>query len=201
MKWTAAADAELTRLYPLHDNTTIGKLMGCTEPAVLNRARHLGLKKPAGWVNVGCFNAARSSWNAGKKGWTAGGRSAETRFKAGQKPHTWNPIGHERITDDGYLQRKVTDTGVTRRDYVNVHWLIWREAGREIPPGHALVFKDGDKTHIALDNLQLITRRELMARNSVHQLPKALAELVQLRGALLRKINRAERAQQEASAS
>lgn len=200
MRWTAAIDAELTRLYSLHTNTDIGRILGCTEPAVLNRAQHLGLRKPEGFTNAGCFTPGQRSWNAGKKGWHAGGRSAETRFKPGSKPPTWKPIGHERVTDDGYLQRKVTDTGVTRRDYVNVHWLLWLEAGREIPPGHALIFKDGDPTHIALDNLELVSRADLMRRNSLHNYPKPIAELIQLRGALMRKIHRAERNHQETTA-
>ena len=49
------------------------------------------------------------------------------------------------------LERKLTDTGVTRRDFVCIHHIIWREAGREIPPGHALVFKDGNKWKFADD--------------------------------------------------
>ena len=76
----------------------------------------------------------------------------------------------------------MADTGVTRRDYVNVHHLIWREAGNDIPPGHILIFRDGNKANFALENLELITRKENMRRNSVHNLPKELAELCQLKG-------------------
>ena len=96
--------------------------------------------------------------------------------------HVADPIGHERVTHEGYLQRKMADTGVTRRDYVNVHHLIWREAGNDIPPGHILIFRDGNKANFALENLELITRKENMRRNSVHNLPKELAELCQLKG-------------------
>lgn len=71
-----------------------------------------------------------------------------------------------------------------------MHLLLWEEVHGQIPDGHALVFKDGDKTHITLDNLELITRAELMRRNSIQRYGKEIASLVQLRGVLLRQINR-----------
>ena len=122
-----------------------------------------------------------------------GNKAAETRFKAGQLPHTWKPVGSLRITDDGYLQRKVTDTRYPPRDWVPVHRLVWEAAHGPVPPGHVVVFKPGRHTvveaAITPDAVELLTRGELMKRNSVHNLPKELVELVQLRGALNRKIN------------
>lgn len=109
---------------------------------------------------TGCFAAGHQTWNAGMKGWQAGGRSAETRFGKDHKPHNWQPIGHERLTKEGYLQRKVTDTGDTVNDYVEVHRLLWEEHHGPIPDGHIVTFRDGDRTHIALDNLMLMTRAE-----------------------------------------
>jgi hypothetical protein len=112
----------------------------------------------------------------------------ETQFGKGQMPHNWHPVGHERLTKEGYLQRKMADTGNTVEDYVEVHRLLWEERHGPIPSGLVLVFKDRNKTNIVLENLELITRRELMARNSIHRLPKELADLIQLNGALKRKL-------------
>jgi hypothetical protein len=71
-----------------------------------------------------------------------------------------------------------------------VHRIIWLDAGRTIPPGHALVFKDGNKRNFDIDNLEMVTRQELMRRNSYHNnYPKEVGEVIQLRGALNRKIN------------
>ena len=44
----------------------------------------------------------------------------------------------------------------------------------------------------SLENLQLVTRAELMRRNTIHNYPAPIPQLVQLRGALTRKIRRAE---------
>lgn len=202
-RWTDEQLALLRELYPHEPTAFVAGRIGRSIRSTYEKALAIGLRKTPEFLRSGRagrldgikgmptrFKPGQQPWNAGLKGWQAGGRSAETQFKKGMKPQTWHPIGHERITDDGYLQRKMNDTGVTRRDYVNVHWLVWFEAGREIPPGHILVFRDGNRQNIVLENLELITRQENMRRNTVHNLPKPLAELVQLRGALQRKINR-----------
>ena len=62
-----------------------------------------------------------------------------------------------------------------------------------MPPKHAVRFKDGDRTNIAIENLELIHRGNLMRKNSVHNLPKELVRVVQLRGAVVRQINKRAR--------
>lgn len=42
--------------------------------------------------------------------------------------------------------------------------IVWYAAGRTIPPGFVLSFKDGDRHNHRLDNLELITRSELTGR-------------------------------------
>lgn len=187
--WSKNDDDMLTSLYISHSAGQIAKRLGRSRASIKNRAAKLGLKKSC---NPGRFSLGQTPWNAGSH-YVAGGRSSETRFKTGHRPHTWNPIGHERVSKDGYLQRKLTDTGVTRRDYVFVHRLIWRWHDKTVPAGHALIFKDGNKRNFDINNLEVIPRAELMRRNSVHNYPKEIAQLVQLRGAINRKINARER--------
>ncbi len=84
-----------------------------------------------------------------------------TSFKKGHRPKNWQPIGTERITGDGYLQRKITDTGNTVDDYVEVHRLVWEENHGPKPSGHIVTFKDGDRLNCKdIENLMLITRSE-----------------------------------------
>jgi hypothetical protein len=190
--WTAAEDAELVRLYPLHSNTEIGVMIGRTEPAILNRAHKLGLKKPAGHTNAGCFKPGQTSWNAGMRGLDIGGKA--TRFKKGQMPHNTADVGEYRITKDNTLQRKISSaSGNNSVRWRGVHELVWIAAHGPMPAGHICVFKRGMKTvvleEITADKVECISFAENMRRNSVHNLPKPIAQLVQLRGALVRKIN------------
>jgi len=90
-------------------------------------------------------------------------------FKEGNQ--TWTsvkrkPLGSEYLTKDGYLRRKVKETGTYNEMYPLVHHLVWLKAGREIPPGHFLCFKDGNRQNIALENLELLTNSEL-SRNTL----------------------------------
>lgn len=196
----------MRELYPTTRASDIAERIGLSTKQVVYKAHKMGLRKPPEVIaafskqamenpNHGGrkhqFHASQKPWNKGIH-WVAGGRSAETRFKPGNKPHGHHPVGHERTTKDGYLQRKITDTGVTRKDYVPVHHLVWKASGKEIPKGFALIFKDGNKHNIVIENLELISRPDLMRRNSVHNLPKEVAELVQLRGAINRQINKRE---------
>lgn len=194
--WSDSDMRLLKEIYPDESNATLGQIFGRTPRYVQRKARQLGLSKSEAYMAAkpGCFKPGGSPWNKGTS-FTAGGRSAETRFKKGNKPHTWRPVGTERVTKDGYLQRKVTDTGYSPDDYRMVHHLVWEEhTGAPVPKGHALIFRDGDKRNFDPTNLELVTRAELMHRNSYHtNYPPELRQIVQLRGALTNKINRRKR--------
>lgn len=205
--WARLDDQIMRDLYPSNTAEYVASVIGCSAKSVWRRAGLLGLKKSREWIaetarernsrpghggQAHRFVTGLVPWNKGKP-FAAGGRNVETQFKPGSRSRNWQPVGHERITKDGYLQRKMTDTGVTRRDYVNVHWLVWRAAGRDVPPGHALVFRDGNARNFALENLELVTRAEMMRRNTFHRHGPEVAALTQLRGALTRQINRRTR--------
>jgi hypothetical protein len=206
--WTEKERELLRRLFPHYTSLAIARTMGRTVCAINGQAGKLGLQKSAEHLQanggrwnpdhpkavVNRFQKGLVPWNKGKHIVT-GGRSAETRFKPGGKPGNWKPIGSERVTTDGYLQRKLTDTGYPPRDWVPVHHIVWKEAGRDVPKGYRLVFKDGNRLNVVLENLELASIADLMRRNTIHNLPPELREVVHLRAAIVRKINRHERAQ------
>jgi HNH endonuclease len=126
----------------------------------------------------------------------------KTSFKQGHKPHNWQAIGHERTTSDGYLQRKVTDTGSTVDDYVEVHRLLWEEHNGPIPEGHNIIFIDGIKRHIEIDNLEMVTRGELVVINKRRLLTTApelrhaaitLGRLIHRRAQVSKNLNESKR--------
>jgi hypothetical protein len=207
--WTAQEITILRELYPTTRARDIAvQLPGRTITQILSKAWALGLRKPVEIIAQHAreamsdpthparkrqFKPGHRTWNSGMKGWKAGGRSADTRFKPGQMSGRakalLQPIGAERETKDGILQRKVTHEGRGGQRWKSVHQLIWIEAHGPIPPRHIVVFKDGNRRNFDLTNLECIPMAENMRRNTVHNLPKPVAELVQLRAALVRKIN------------
>lgn len=203
--WTPEHEQQLRRLYPATPMHEIVDKLGRSESSVYGKAAGMGLKRseaflagPAsGRIRPGSmqgapnrFERGHTSWNKGMKGWQADGCQA-TQFKAGQNPHNWNPVGHERVTKDGYLQRKMTDTKCTRKDYRMVHHLVWEAQNGPIPAGHALIFRDRNKVNIQIDNLELITRADLCRRNSIHNYPPELKAAMRTLSKLKRTINRA----------
>ena len=181
--------------------------------AIYGRAMILGLRKSDAYLasadacrlrrgdNVGAacrFLAGHVPANKGLKrpGWSPG-RMAETQFKPGARPHTWKPIGSTRLSKEGYLQRKISDTGYPPRDWGGVHILMWKEEHGPVPKGFAVSFKDRDRTHLALDNFELISRRELMRRNTIHNYPPELAEVIRLGASLKRQIRKIDEEQNQ----
>jgi hypothetical protein len=203
LPWTAEKIAFVLAHYPDHKTAWIAEQVGFTEKQVYERAKVLGVKKSHAFLSSAAsgrmqredhrgrahqFGVGFTPWNKGRPH-PSTGRAVETQFKPGQLPHNHNPIGHERLTRDGYTERKMTDTRVTKVDYVAVHRLVWMAAHGPVPKGCAICFKDGNPQNVAIENLELLTRAELMRRNTRHNLPPEVNQCIQLRIALLRKIN------------
>jgi len=215
--WTAKADRRLRRLFPELSAAEIAERIGCSMSAVHNRSHALGLRKTDGWKSARtarrwlegrhegsrahCFRPGLTPWNKGTH-YVAGGRSAETRFKLGRPAsaaRNYVPIGAYRVTKDGQLERKMTDDPrvVPARRWTSVARLVWEAAHGPIPVRYVVRFKPGMHTtelrEITIDRLECISMRENMRRNTIHNYPEPLKRVMQLRGALVRKINRKEK--------
>jgi hypothetical protein len=215
--WTAEDVARFVARYPHESTLTLARELRRSVRALYVRAKQLGLTKTAEYRaspaacrfrrggNVGAafrFKKGHVTWNKGlRRPGYAPGRMRETQFKKGERRgvavRLYKPIGTERISKDGYLERKTNDDLPLQARWRAVHLLLWEAAYGPVRKGHAIAFRNGDKRDIRLDNLECISRRELMARNTVHNLPKPLAETIQLLGALKRQIQRRTKSHEE----
>jgi hypothetical protein len=84
-----------------------------------------------------------------------------TQFKKGHRPHNYDPIGTEKEKADGYVWIKIADPHKWRQK----HRIIWEEANGPIPKGHKVLFGDGDNRNFDLDNLILVTDRQMAVLN------------------------------------
>jgi hypothetical protein len=209
-RWTDTQVQQLRQLYPHQKTASLVDVIGRPERQIYQKAAALGLTKTAEYLaspdacrlrrgdNTGAstrFKPGQVVWNKGMKGLQVGGRAAETQFVPGTMPHNTQPIGSYRITKDGSLQRKISeDKGNNSKRWRGVHELVWVEANGPVPPKHIVVFKPGQRTaqleEITIDRVECITLAENMKRNTRHNLPKELSDLMQLRGALNRQINK-----------
>ncbi|MFZ6686618.1 HNH endonuclease signature motif containing protein [Undibacterium sp. SXout11W] len=198
--WTEEQINILKARYPNERAADIASSLGMKLHVIYAKANSLRLKKSEafyasdvsghGNLTKGAgtrFTKGQQSWNKGKKGLQFEGSKA-TQFKTNSVPVNVLPVGFIRTNTDGYLEIK---TAPGMRKWVPLHRWNWKKEHGDFPAKNmALVFKDGNRLNCDISNLELISRTELMSRNTVHNLPKELAELVQLRGALNRKINR-----------
>jgi len=157
-----------------------------------HKAKKLGVKKSDeylirfGILENGKFCKNRNTHNKGKR-FISGGRSIETRFKPGLTPPNHKPVGSTRTTVDGYLEIKVAEG---RRQWKPLHHKVWKDTHGIYPEkGTAIIFRDGNKKNCNIDNLELISRKQLMQRNTVHNLPEELKEVIRLKSSLMRRIN------------
>lgn len=84
-----------------------------------------------------------------------------TMFKKGQAPQNHKPVGSERIDREGYVLVKVAEPNKWRPK----HRVLWEKVNGPIPEKHRLIFADGNRQNIALDNLILVSYAQSFIMN------------------------------------
>ena len=208
--WTAREVALVCELYPHKPTADIARLLGRTVTTVYQRAHKLGLHKSAEYLAspAACRTNGRQGmgtrfpkghvpFNQGlRRPGYAPGRMKETQFRKGVRQgvavRLYKPIGTERMSKDGYLERKINDGLPLQARWRAVHLIDWEAENGRVPRGFALCFVNGDKTDRRLENYTLISRADLCRRNSIHNLPPKLKKAINMLGALKRRIRREE---------
>lgn len=139
-----------------------------TETAIMGVRQRNGIKTGFN----GAFPKGSTPWNKGKRG-LMGANS--TSFKKGEKPPNWVPIGTERVTRDGYPEIKIQD-GKGQKNWRGKHIVTWEKENGPLPKDHVIIFGDGDKANIDIDNLICVSRKQLLGLNR-HDLIQEDAEL------------------------
>ena len=88
-----------------------------------------------------------------------------TMFKKGQIPPNHMEVGEYTHTTDGYLVRKISETGTQWERWEFVHRATWGKHNGPIPPGKMVSFLDGDKDNCSIENLILIDNFENLELN------------------------------------
>lgn len=91
-------------------------------------------------------------------------RTRATRYKKGNRPHNWMPVGTIKEKSDGYLWIKIAEPS----EWVQYQRWIWMQAGRVIPNGCLVTFLDGNKRNFDLDNLAVVTGGESAEMTTRH---------------------------------
>jgi hypothetical protein len=84
------------------------------------------------------------------------------------------PVGTVKPNADGYLRMKVSDfpeppgeRGANSPNWKFLHVMVWEDAHGRIPKGHRIWWKDRNHKNCALENLELLSDKEHMARTTI----------------------------------
>jgi hypothetical protein len=172
-----------------------------TEGKIYQHAATLGLKKSQEYLdsehacrlrrgdNIGKeyrFKKGNVPFNKGVKGVCYEGTKA-TQFVKGSRPPNYKPVGTIRKNRDGQYEMKMAE-GMYQWKLLNR--VIWERCNGKIPKGHVVKFIDGDYENLEVTNLLAISKAQNMVRNSYHNYPKEISQLIQLKGAITRQINK-----------
>lgn len=83
------------------------------------------------------------------------------QFPKGLVPQNHKPVGSERIDREGYVLVKVAEPNKWRPK----HRVLWEKVNGPIPEKHRLIFADGNRQNITLDNLILVSYAQSFIMN------------------------------------
>jgi hypothetical protein len=113
-----------------------------------------------------------------------------TMFKKGNRPYNWKPDGsivERKDTDQNgrvYLYYKVSDA-----NWILYHNKVWIEHNGAIPKKSIVRFIDGNTRNCDISNLEMISMRDNMDRNTIQRFPEEIKQIIKLTTKLNKTIN------------
>jgi len=203
--WTKDEIDILSRMYPDHFAKEIAEILGRGVSSIHCMAGKLGLKcteekiRRSGLISCNHPHCVAARYNKGHIPDNKGKKMSpeiyaklqQSMFKVGHRPFNHREIGSERINKDGYIEIKVAEPSKWRCK----HRVIWEQHNGEIPKGFNVQFKNHNPLDCRIENLYLISRAEqLRTENSyIARYPKELQDVIRLKGAINRQINKIEK--------
>lgn len=126
-------------------------------------SNYAALCKRKGWMTgrTGQYPKGNIPDNKGKK-MPFNPNSAKTQFKKGHlggiAKEKQKPIGAERVSKEGYLERKIHNGLPMQSRWRTVHSINWEVVHGPVPDGHALKCLDGNRQNCAPDNWVAVPR-------------------------------------------
>lgn len=160
--------------------------IGCTPCSVKTALRKHGLKLE----NNGRFAPGHRPWTKGRKmPDEVRAKVARTWFRKGSKPHNTKDVGYVSVRRDaGGRQYFWIIAG--KGKYQMLHRYLWEQAHGPVPAGHRVVFRDGNQGNCTLENLELVSGKEAMARNTILRYPREIQDVMRTLGRLNKAIER-----------
>ena len=185
--------------YPFEPTKKIADDLNLTESQVYNRAFAMRIKKdpvylrstqfPAGYLGGKAtqFKKGQIPPNKGQKmSKEVYEKVSATMFKKGSVPSNTQPVGtiNKRQDTNGKFYSYIK---VANQNWQLLNRYLWEQNFGKIPPGMIVIFKDNNEDNFEISNLELISKKENMNRNSMHQYPLEIKQILILKNKLIKK--------------
>jgi hypothetical protein len=200
-RWIETEEQLMRDKYPHRPGHEIASELGIELQHVYGKAHRMGLEKSEDFKASPMASKLRRGGNIGAafrfpKGHVPAnkglrrpgygvGRMRETQFVKGQRPRNYLPVGTIQPNADGYLRIKISDApeppgqrGAKSPNWEFVHKRVWEAAHGPIPKGHRIWWKDRNHSNCALENLELLSEKDHMARTTIHTLPPEIKRAI-----------------------
>lgn len=179
--------------------TRISKLLNRSKTAARQRMKILGLVVPPETIEIfkksTQIKPGNISYNKGKKqseymSAEAIEKSKATWFKKGNLPSNTKPSDLEITIRADKRGVRYQFIRVSKSNWITLDRYNWEKERGKIPAGHKIIHINGDTLNANIDNLEIVTAAQLMKKNSLHNYPPEIKQVIQLGGVLTRKINK-----------
>ena len=216
--WTEMQELILVEKYPDTKTEEIAKLIGIPLSKVRTRATKLGLKKSAEFMRSPLSGRLEKGTTLGsnnlfKKGSTPANKGKKlhevvkdpkaierikaNQFKKGGQPHNTKSDGTITIRRDNKTSRPYKWIRIAQGHWEMLHCVLYKKHFGPVPNGFVISFKDGNSLNVVIDNLEIISTEENMRRNTIHNLPLDVVEVIRLTSKLTRKIKKLSHGQEQ----
>lgn len=214
-RWTAQDDALVRALYTVTATRHLAGLLQRAPNSVRDRASRLGLKKGGAfpvWTEAedallrARYASAYTADLAREMGRGLAALHKRARrlgltktsvYRDDYQTHNTLPLGATSRGGRGYTYVKVRAGGWPEA-WRLLHHLVWETHHGPLPDGYRVTFRDGNPDHVDPANLELVAARDwIMRYHPAHTLPPPLVQLIRLKGALTRAINRRTKKEQQ----
>jgi hypothetical protein len=208
IRLTSQQVQEIIRRYPDEKAADIAKDYGVSTRTVFKTASRYGVHKseafrnsPAsGRIQKGQHLSSATQFKKGQEGLTKGKKMAaiiknkqklanwreKCLWKKGHKPYNTGKNGEVRWRKNpGYYFIRIEEN-----HWEFYHRYVWVKHHGTIPAGYNIVFADGNHKNCNIENLICLSNADLTKRNSIHNLPEEVKDLIYLRRELNRAINK-----------
>lgn len=202
--FSKAEDLKIRRNYLSMPIKALGDKMGRSYTGIMGRLKAMGLVIPADIIEknkeAGKMKAGHIPFNKGLKqseymSADTIARSKKTQFKKGHVPANAKAkdgiitirYGHKNRSGKAYKYIRLT-----LGNWIPYHQYKWENKYGKVKKGYCLWFKDGNTLNCTFKNLELITRAENMARNTIQRYPKELQVSMKLISKINKKLKKNE---------